>query len=271
VTDEELIGRIDSFCDAVPRQRARVEAIGPLILFVPAGAGYPYYARPRSGDRGPVSAADVRAVRARQRELLIPESFEWIEQTAPDIAAAAAEAGLRVHAHPLLVLDRLAAPPVLPPRVSAGVLDAEDPDVVLAWSVPAVAFGHPGTGTGDATVTERDKIAANYDPATVEMLRVRLRAGQSVLAAARGPNGPLAAGSYQLADGVAEITGIGVLPASRRRGLGTAVTHALAAHALARGASTVFLSASDAAVARIYARLGFRQIGTAMIAEPHDA
>jgi predicted GNAT family acetyltransferase len=31
---------------------------------------------------------------------------------------------------------------------------------------------------------------------------------------------------------------------------------------------TVFLSASDNAVARIYARIGFRGIGTAMIAEP---
>jgi ribosomal protein S18 acetylase RimI-like enzyme len=271
VSDDEIIGRIDAFCDAVPRQRARAEAIGPLLLFVPVGAGFPYYARPRTGTRGRVSPGDVRSVRARQRELLIPESFEWIEQSAPDMAAAAAEAGLLVRAHPLLVLDELTAPPVLPPRVTAGVLDADDPEIVRAWSVPAVAFGHPGTATGEAAVTERDKIAANYDAATSEMLRVRLRAGQSVLAAASGPNGPLAAGSYQLADGVAEITGIGVLPASRRRGLAAAVTHALAADAGARGASLVFLSATDAEVARIYVRLGFRVIGTAMIAEPPDS
>jgi predicted GNAT family acetyltransferase len=33
----------------------------------------------------------------------------------------------------------------------------------------------------------------------------------------------------------------------------------------------VFLSATDAAVARIYARLGFREIGTSLIAElPED-
>jgi len=30
----------------------------------------------------------------------------------------------------------------------------------------------------------------------------------------------------------------------------------------------VFLSASDDAVARVYVRTGFREIGTAMIAEP---
>jgi len=33
----------------------------------------------------------------------------------------------------------------------------------------------------------------------------------------------------------------------------------------------VFLSATDAAVARVYARLGFREIGTAMIADTADA
>jgi ribosomal protein S18 acetylase RimI-like enzyme len=270
VSDDEIIERIDAFCDAVPRQRAQAEEIGPLLLFVPVGAGFPYYARPRTGARRPATALDVRLVRARQRELVIPESFEWIEQVAPDMAAAAAEAGLRVHAHPLLVLDGLTAAPNLPPRITAGVLGADDPEIVQAWSVPAVAFGHPGTAIGEGTVTERDKVAANYDAATIEMLRIRLRAGQSVLAAASGPNGPLAAGSYQLAGGVAEITGIGVLPASRRRGLAAAVTHALAEDALARGASLVFLSATDATVARIYARLGFREIGTAMIAEPPE-
>jgi len=46
------------------------------------------------------------------------------------------------------------------------------------------------------------------------------------------------------------------------------VTALLARDALDRGVETVFLSASDDAVARVYARIGFREIGTAMIAEP---
>jgi ribosomal protein S18 acetylase RimI-like enzyme len=268
VSDYEVIERIDAFCDAVPRQRARAEVIGPLILFVPIGAGWPYYARPRVDERLPVASADVRSVRARQRELLIPESFEWIEQTAPGMAAAAGAAGLLVHAHPLLVLGDLTARPEVPPRVSIRVVSPADPELDLVWAVPGVAFGHPGTDIGEAGIIERDKIAADHDGGTIELLRERLESRRSVLATAAGPNGPLAAGSYQIADGVAEITGVGVLPASRRRGLGAAVTHALAADALARGARTVFLSATDATVARVYARLGFREIGTAMIAEP---
>ena len=85
--------------------------------------------------------------------------------------------------------------------------------------------------------------------------------------AACGRDGPLAAGSCQAVDGIAQITGVGVLPSSRRQGLGAAVTALLAGDALDRGVDTVFLSASDDAVARIYARIGFRAIGTAMIAD----
>jgi len=268
VRDYEVIERIDVFCDAVPRRRARADEYGPLVLFVPAGPGWPYYARPRRGPRAPVTAADIRAVRARQRELIIPESFEWIEQIAPEMAAAAAEAGLEVQPHPLMVLAEPSPAPPVPAGTSVRVVAPEDSELDRIWAVPTVAFGHPGTEVGEAGTAERDKIAADYDGGTIAILRERLRSGQSVLAAAFGPDGPVAAGSCQAVDGVAEITGVGVLPAGRRQGLGAAVTALLARDARERGVRTVFLSASDNAVARVYARIGFRQIGTAMIAEP---
>lgn len=268
MSDIGIIDRIDAFCDAVPRQRARVEEFGPLVLFVPVGAGWPYYARPRVDKRLPVTIPDIRSVRARQRELLIPESFEWLERSTPTMAAAAAGAGLEVRRHPLLSLGTLAPAPPLPPDVSVRLVSPDDPDLILAWAAPGVAFAHPGTDIGLAGVTDRDKLAANHDGGTIELLRERLGSGRSVLATASGPSGPLASGSYQLADGVAEITGVGVLPASRRMGLGAAVTHALAADAVRRGAAIVFLSATDETVARVYRRLGFRSAGTAMIAEP---
>jgi ribosomal protein S18 acetylase RimI-like enzyme len=270
VSDEDIIQQIDAYCDTQPRERARAEEHGPLVLFVPVKPGFPYYARPRLGNRGPVTAADVRAVRARQRELRLPESFEWVERSAPEMAAAAVKAGLRVHRHPMLMLEALAPAPALPPESAARVVAPDDPELLYAWAVPGVAFAHPGSEIGRAGVVERDKIAANHDPAVIEGVRERLRAGRSVLATASGPDGPLASGSYQYLAGVAEITGIGVLPAARRQGLGAAVTHVLAAHALSRNTPTVFLSAADSDAARIYTRLGFREIGTAVIAEPPD-
>jgi ribosomal protein S18 acetylase RimI-like enzyme len=267
VGDNGVIERIDAFCDAVPRRRSRAEEHGPLEVFVPVGMGWPYYARPRRGARPPVTAADIRAVRARQRELLIPESFEWIEECAPEMAAAATAAGLEIQRHPLMVLTAPPPTPVVPPGITVRLAGPEDTELDRVWAVPAVAFGHPGTAVGQPGAAERDKTAADYDAGTLVLLRERLRSGQSMLAAAFGPDGPLAAGSCQIMDGAAEITGVGVLPAHRRQGLGAAVTALLAADAASRGVPTIFLSATDHAVARIYARIGFREIGTAVIAE----
>src|SRR6202023_1139373 len=200
VGDNEVIERIDAFCDAVPRRRTRADEHGPLVIFVPVGSGWPYYARPRRGSRPPITAADARAERGRQRELIIPESFEWIEQTAPEMAAGAAQAGLEVVAHPLMVFAGSAHVPPLPPGIAVRIITPEDPELDRIWAVPAVAFGHPGTSAGDAGPAERDKIAADHDGATIAILRERLRSGQSVLAAVFGPDGPLAAGSCQAVD-----------------------------------------------------------------------
>jgi ribosomal protein S18 acetylase RimI-like enzyme len=173
-----------------------------------------------------------------------------------------------VRAHPLMVLDALSPVLVPEPGITVRLVSPDEPELDRVWAVPAVAFEHPGTASGLAGTAERDKIAAEHDSGTIAMLRDRLRCGQSVLAAAFGQDGPVAVGSCQSLGTVAEITGVGVLPSARRMGLGAAVTAALATDARRRGVQIVFLSASDSDVARIYARLGFRRIGTAMIAEP---
>jgi predicted GNAT family acetyltransferase len=57
-------------------------------------------------------------------------------------------------------------------------------------------------------------------------------------------------------------------PAFRRRGLAAAVTAALAAEASRRGAATLFVSAQDDDVARLYSAIGFGPLATAATAEP---
>jgi len=64
------------------------------------------------------------------------------------------------------------------------------------------------------------------------------------------------------------VVGVATLPVARRRGLGAAVAAGLAAHALGQGMATVFLSAQDDTVARVYERVGFRRVGTAGLASP---
>jgi predicted GNAT family acetyltransferase len=88
-------------------------------------------------------------------------------------------------------------------------------------------------------------------------------AGLTVAAAARVSGVLASVGWHQPLDGASEIVGVATLPAFRRRGLGAAVTGTLVADALERGVETVFLSADDDDVARVYERVGFRRVGTA--------
>ncbi|MFL6077600.1 MAG: GNAT family N-acetyltransferase [Mycobacteriales bacterium] len=262
-----VLDALENFYDGVPRTAADPHDLGPLTLFV-ARQGWPYYARPRLGGRDPISADDVAAVRARQRELKVPEAFEWVHEVTPSLAGAARATGLHVHEHPLMVLD--AFRPVAPPDgVAVRVLDADSPDLVAARAVADVGFSAPGTAAGEPGTVERDRAAAAIPPAQVEHVRDRIRRGLLVSAVAgRDGTGPLCVGSYQAVDLVAEIVGVATLPAARRGGLAAAVTSAVVGDAFGRGVQTVFLSAGDEDVARMYRRLGFVRVGTACIAEP---
>lgn len=119
-----VLNRIESYYDAVPRSSARAEAHGPLTLFVREGEGWPFYARPTLGHSGVVALDAVEAVRARQRELGVPEAFEWVAETTPGLRAAVEASGLTVHEHPLMVLegDGLAVPG--PEGVTVRMVDA---------------------------------------------------------------------------------------------------------------------------------------------------
>ncbi|MFI7384840.1 GNAT family N-acetyltransferase [Streptomyces sp. NPDC049813] len=263
-----LLGRLERYYDAVPRAAARVEEYGSLTLFVREGPGWPYYARPAlRPDAPPPSVADVRAVLARQREVGAPAAFEWVAETTPGLRAAVEAAGLRVSAHPLMARD--ASAPLPGPHPLVRVLDAADPFLAAALALPHVAFAHPGTATGPAGAAELfAEVAARAGDGTVAACQERIRAGRTVVAAAVEDGVVLCSGMHLPVGDVTEIAGVGTLPAARRRGLGLAVTAALVREAVASGASTVFLSAGDDEVARVYTRLGFHPTGTALIAAP---
>ncbi|MFI8828328.1 GNAT family N-acetyltransferase [Streptomyces sp. NPDC053431] len=249
-----MLTRLEAYYDAVPRSAARAEDFGPLTLFVREGVGWPYYARPTRGHTGAVDVEAVEKVRARQRELELPEAFEWVAETTPGLRAAVEASGLVVHEHPLMVLTAAADERPAPPEdVTVRMVGAADPALESAVAAPYAAFG--------ATPT----------PGVAAQVAARIEAGLTRLAAAFDPSGTaLAAGQHQPVGPVTEVVGVGTRPESRRRGLGLAVTAALVADARALGVETVFLTATDATVARLYARLGFRTVGTALIAEPAE-
>ncbi|MFI5530570.1 GNAT family N-acetyltransferase [Kitasatospora sp. NPDC051853] len=275
----ELLDRLERYYDAVPRSAARVEDFGPLSLFLRNGPGFPYYARPALGWSGRgVTPEDVERVRARQREAEVPEAFEWVAETTPGLRAAVEATGLPVHDHPLMVLTEAvpdgtgggtAEDDAHPAAATVRVVGAEDPALAESLAVAYLSFGEPGTAIGTAGPAELAAMTAQLSAdGTAARIAQRIRDGLTVVAAAFGPDGTaLCGGQHQPVGEVTELVGIGTLPSARRQGLGYAVTAALVADARARGVRTVFLSAGDENVARIYGRVGFRTVGTALIAE----
>jgi N-acetylglutamate synthase-like GNAT family acetyltransferase len=268
-----LLARMNAFCDAVPRDRARAEGIGPFVLFVRQGPGWPFYARPAIG-APPATPADVGAVRARQRELGLPEAFEWLDDLVPSLAGTAASAGLSVLHAPLMVLGPGApAEAVPPPGLRVRVLDPGSPgfaaDLAARRAVTQIGFGIGGTATGAAGAAERDAVTTPLTDAELAEEIRRTKGGLAACAVAESDrDGLLATGMLQCVDDVAEIVGVATLPAARRRGLGTAVTAVLARLARETGVDLVFLAAGSHEIARVYARVGFSRVGTACLAEP---
>jgi ribosomal protein S18 acetylase RimI-like enzyme len=265
-TEAGLLERIEEHFDAAPRAAADVEEHGALTLFV-SRIPWRFYGRPRLGLEHDIGADDVVALRARQRELGVREALEWVHETTPSLAGAASAAGLEVLQVPLLALEaRGWSPPPAPAGVALRMLIADDPALTAAQAVVELAFAAEGMELGDAGPEARDLAAAQLGD--LGFLRERLRCGLTAMAVAEGPDGPLGAGSHQLAAGVAEVMSVGTLPAARRRGIGAAVTGRLVQDARTRGADVVFLSAAGDAVARLYERLGFHRVGTACFAFP---
>ncbi|SES34436.1 GNAT family N-acetyltransferase [Streptomyces qinglanensis] len=271
--ETSLRDRIERYYATVPLLFSKVETFGRLCLFVRKEAdglyyGGPNHARPITGAAAP-TAEDIALVRARQRELDVPECFEWLAESTPSLRGRLVEAGLPVAERPLMVLDpqHQMLPQPVPRGVTVRSLDADDPALPAVLALPELAFADEGTAVGPAGRAELEEAAERITAGgTVATFQPSLRAGHKVLVAAFTPDGtPLAAGHYHPAENATEIGGIGTLPVARRQGLGAAVMAALVAHARDHGVRTIILAYAEEAVARIYARLGFRPAGTTLL------
>ncbi|MET8149434.1 GNAT family N-acetyltransferase [Actinoplanes sp. NPDC049668] len=280
--DSDVFTRLERFYDAVHRDAAVAEEIGGFVLFVNDGGGWPFYARPRLGGTATPSAADITAVRQRQRDLGIPEAFEWVHETTPDLLAVARSGGLDVLLAPLMVLESAALVPDLPlPGAQIRFLDPSAPsfraDLDASRAVGRLGFGAPANVTavqaGSLVVEvagpeQRDAVPPLGDDDVAQLTR-RHSSGRLVSAVVESPEaGILTCGTALCAGAVAEIAGVATLPSARRRGYASQLTASLARRALHDGADLILLSAGDDDVARLYSKVGFRRIGTACIAEP---
>jgi ribosomal protein S18 acetylase RimI-like enzyme len=244
---------IETYYDTVPRAAATTEQVGPFTLFLAdEGTGWDFYARPRLGDDATFTADDVRRVLARQVELGRPRAIEWVDEVTPSLFPAAAEAGHVAGRYPLLALP---ADAEVATSGRTRALAPDDPD--LGWAVGAVSAAFEGADeVGERPVGRRPELIAS---------------GHLIEVAAYDDAGRLVGGGSAAPRGeTAELMGIGVPPASRGTGVGTAITQALVHACRAVGVGTVFLSAYNDAAAGIYRRVGFEDVGTACILEVDD-
>ncbi|MDQ6937376.1 MAG: GNAT family N-acetyltransferase [Actinomycetota bacterium] len=261
----EVLARIERYYDTAPRALADAHEVGPFTAFV-ARTGWPYYARPRLGRPGDIHPADVTTVARWLSAHDQPVALEWTHEITPSLASAARSAGLVVHEHPLLILERRQE--VAPPAdVSIHLLTADSPELAAVAAVIAVGFETPGTAIGSTGATERDARVAGADDRLGHRFGSLIDSGLLTLAGAVAAGEAVGGGSHSPRGDVTELTGIATLPAWRRRGIATAVTAALVADAVAQGVHTVFLSADSDDVARVYSSVGFVRIATACAAE----
>jgi ribosomal protein S18 acetylase RimI-like enzyme len=246
----DVLVRLETYYDTAPRANSTTEEVGPFTSFLRGSAdGWGYYARPRLGLTADVTVADVDAVRAHRRARGEREDLEWVHETTPSLLPAARASGLTVHECPLLVLGD--AEPARADGRRAVVLGPHDE---LETVLGAIHAGFEGS----------DEVVPRPSGRQREMMREGLLA---LVAGYDGHGAVVGGGSHGPRGDATELTGIAVLPRARRQGVGAAITAALVADARARGVRTVFLSAQDDAVARIYERVGFVRVGTACVAE----
>lgn len=253
----------ETYFDAAPRADAVAHPVGPFTLFV-STTPFGYYARPRR-DAGPIGAGAVHQLVLACAEHNVTAEVEWIHELHPALAQTLQAAGFATRAHALMTADPR---DVVPPGESGPrVRVVEDEEAVrTARAVTGVAFSHGGTGVGRAGADECDKARADVGADEIQHLLDRAGRGLTVTLAAEDATGMVAVGSYQPVNGLAEIVAVATLPAARRQGLADLVTRHLVRHAWDHGVTGLLLSAQDESVARVYARVGFRRVGTAMAA-----
>jgi ribosomal protein S18 acetylase RimI-like enzyme len=224
--------------------RSNSKSVGPFAVLFSDRNPSPYsnyaipldFAQPTPAD----IAALIAAFRARDRQ----PRLEFAPSAAPAVEPALLAAGFTVELRPPM-MTRRPSPALAAPQVEGFDLTAPETDQALLdhASVQRAAFG-------DASPADESDVAGR---------RRSVRGGGYVLVAHWHETGEAAgAGAYMPPRGrVTEITGIAVAERFRRRGLGQAITCALADQAFRAGCTMAFLSAAGEAQSAIYARAGF--------------
>lgn len=250
------IDRLQSYLRWSAERHYESVAVPPFTLFFHPSDALTFfnYAIPD----GPVAEQLDESLDQLRREFHARERrprFEFVENFAPDLAAALREHGFVEESRTQLMVCTPETFRIPDPISGLGLTRltqwSSREDVRAFLETQRRGFGDGA----DESVTET----------AVDTLRARLPApGGVFLARFRGD--VAAAGGYSAPhEGLTEITGVTTLGPFRRRGIASMLTSQAVRAAFAEGADVAVLSAADERAGRVYERIGFRP-HTAMLA-----
>lgn len=248
------IDRIQAQLRASARQNYEAVAAPPFTYFFNPDDASPWsnYAipdQPVTGDLTAPLMALVDDFRTRQR---LPR-FEFIEEFAPDLAPALTAYGFVEELRALLMVCTPATYQPAPPIADVNVMELTSAAPLTAIQ-EFLTVQRRGFGNDEASAVTAD-----------EGQQFRRRFQTMGLFAAYADAQMVCAGCLQPAfHGVTEIAGIATLRAFRRQGIATLLTGYATQAAFRDGLGAVFLTAGSAEAGRVYARVGFRTVGSGL-------
>jgi predicted GNAT family acetyltransferase len=226
------------------------DQIGPFLATVTAETDNPYLNYAIPDDAAEPTWRDISALVAHYRDRDRIARLEYVDARAPKVEAALMASGFTVEGRlPLMVTTAQAVGISAPPAEVAVEIPSTQDDVAELVTVLAAAYGDPLPTVDD--VRRRHKAIVG---------------GAIALVVRDVTTGTIVGGGgcSRILDGVTEVTGIGVAPSHRRRGIAQVLVAGLARTALDRGAVSPFLMAAHEREAAIYRRAGFSQIGAVL-------
>ena len=254
--DIELARRLEQSISLAPMQAHEAETVtcGPFRAFFEPHTdnrqlNYTMPVAPMPAAREfDVSIESLRTLFAQRSRTL---RCEFVEELWPGLAMELERTGLHLQARePLMACSVNEFIPSLVSAVDVRALAAEDP-----------------VGDFVAFMQIRDTLPADRERRISEKSIARLREtlnlshGRFALATIAGQPAGIGRCIFQAA-GLGEITGIVTAPAMRRRGVAAAVVSFLLNELFGSGGNIAWLNAANEQARAVYARLGFRSIGS---------
>jgi GNAT superfamily N-acetyltransferase len=224
------------------------EQIGPFLTTITANDANPYLNYAIPNDSAVPSPDDVRELIAAYERHQRKPRLEYIANLAPAVESVLIAGGFVVEGKtPLMVYDPAFAQTVPLAEGIELISPQSDQELIGVSEAQSEAYGGDGTASANALPYWRKFIAAG---------------GIMVSARDIATGETVGGGACDVPfNATSELVGVGVRTAYRRRGIAAAMTAWLVDQALAAGTTHVFLMAAGEDEARLYGRVGFRQIG----------